>query len=269
MSLYLMFLFTYIVLLHATPRHWDYLMLSLRWPGTLCQFTECSTVPQPTDFVIHGLWPTVSPDANPEKCDPAPDFDVERLKPLLPELNKHWPNLFPGSEGRQFWKHEWHAHGRCSLEDGLIHTETDYFNVSLQLRTRSDLLNKLLAAGVSPNEETSLQLSNLSQILSDTYGATVQLHCLKRHHQVPYLFEIRLCLSPDLNYINCSKARDCIDPTNFCNTFSEAPSEGSCPAMTESRYLSPPKYSDMPCPDGPVIFPPLPTVDLSSHATLA
>ncbi|GAA58142.1 ribonuclease t2, partial [Clonorchis sinensis] len=63
-----------------SPTHWDYLILSLRWPATLCNFTECSVIPQPVDFLIHGLWPTREPNIEPEKCDSAPTFDVDQLK---------------------------------------------------------------------------------------------------------------------------------------------------------------------------------------------
>ncbi|KAF6769925.1 hypothetical protein AHF37_10658 [Paragonimus kellicotti] len=81
---------------------WDYLMLSLRWPPTLCSFVECTAVPKPIDFVIHGLWPTTLPDEEPVHCAPAPPFDRDRLAVLLPQLNQFWPNLLSNTDAFQF-----------------------------------------------------------------------------------------------------------------------------------------------------------------------
>ncbi|TGZ52241.1 hypothetical protein CRM22_010665 [Opisthorchis felineus] len=236
-----------------SPTHWDYLMLSLRWPATLCNFTECSVVPQPVDFLIHGLWPTREPDIEPENCDSAPPFDIDLLKPLLEELNTYWPNLFPGADAHQFWHHEWHDHGRCAMEDSLMANVADYFRVSLNLRKKVDLLNVLELAGIKPNNDTVFQIEDVDRKLKELLTVRTQLYCLKRHHKNPHLFEVRICFKPDLTLTDCMGHIQCLasstGDTDVCVTNPRDQIGGSLGAAQG--------YSAMPCPPGPVVFPSL------------
>ncbi|KAF5403446.1 hypothetical protein PHET_03176 [Paragonimus heterotremus] len=228
---------------------WDYLMLSLRWPPTLCSFVECTPVPKPIDFVIHGLWPTTLPDEEPMHCAPAPPFDRDRLAMLLPQLNQFWPNLLPNTDAFQFWKHEWHDHGRCALEDPIIADIVDYFNQSLQLRSKCDLLGRLTSVNVLPSNQTEYTYEALVQVLHDIYGVRTKLYCLKRHHQTPHLFEIRICFNVNLDFIDCHDKHECGFSTDLVDTSS------SCAATTRDLVGGGSTYSAMPCPNGPIIFP--------------
>lgn len=239
--------------METPPKHWDYLILSLRWPATLCNFTDCIVVPYPIDFVIHGLWPTREPDIEPEDCDPAPPFDVNLLEPILEELNKRWPNLLPGTSAHQFWHHEYHDHGRCALEDTVIPDQVAYFRVSLELQEKVNLLDLLELGGIKPNNDTVLQVKDVEQKLKDLLSVKVQLYCLKHHKKNPYLFEVRICFKPDLGLTDCIDHTGCLaSPTNEQDTCSLGSRDKIGSLLGGTRIVT---YSAMPCPPGPVIFP--------------
>ncbi|THD27402.1 Self-incompatibility associated ribonuclease [Fasciola hepatica] len=82
--------------------HWDYLMLTQQWAGTLCSFKECHTKPEDEDFTIHGLWPSIWPAEEPTECPVAPKFNESQLKPILRKLRRYWPDMFSDSDPDQF-----------------------------------------------------------------------------------------------------------------------------------------------------------------------
>ncbi|KAA0198458.1 Self-incompatibility ribonuclease [Fasciolopsis buskii] len=128
--------------------HWDYMIFSQQWAGTLCSFKEvrlihcfsCLSKPVDKDFTIHGLWPTIWPAKQPTQCPKAPEFDELKLQPILPQLRRHWPDLLASSDPHKFWKHEWIKHGRCAIEDNIIVNEFGYFNASLHLKSKAPVL---------------------------------------------------------------------------------------------------------------------------------
>lgn len=230
------------------PKDWDYLALSLRWPGTLCTFLQCSSVPHPVDFVIHGLWPSVYPNEEPETCASAPSFDESHLDPIKSELRQHWPNLLPDKTEHQFWKHEWDHHGRCALEDSHIPTQFDYFKTTLDLRDRLKLLKKLEEVGIRPSNQTEYKVEDIRRQVHQIYSVQPELYCLKHHAKPAHLFEVRICYSASLELIDCPAHHQCQD--------SSQSAEESCPApWLQADRTSP--YSAMPCPPGSVYFPAL------------
>lgn len=80
-----------------------------------------------SEWSIHGLWPQYSENEYPSFCKKV-EFDIEKLKPIIPELKQFWYSTKDTNE--DFWKHEWQKHGSC------IFTEMDeltYFKTTLSL----------------------------------------------------------------------------------------------------------------------------------------
>ena len=78
-------------------------------------------------FSIHGLWPQYSLNSYPSYCKEV-QFDIDKVKYLLPELNKYWYSN--RSNNDDFWKHEYQKHGSCVFSPI---TEEQYFKKTLDL----------------------------------------------------------------------------------------------------------------------------------------
>lgn len=80
-----------------------------------------------TLWSIHGLWPQYSDNSYPQFCKKTV-FNIEKLQPIILDLNKFW---YSGTEpNEEFWKHEWEKHGTCMFNDS---DEFDYFKTALSL----------------------------------------------------------------------------------------------------------------------------------------
>ncbi|CAL8073894.1 unnamed protein product [Calicophoron daubneyi] len=195
--------------------HWDYLVFTQRWPVSFCSYTVCTPLPKPVDFVVHGLWPSLGDGDSPSHCNAAPAFDRDRLKPLLPELRREWPNLLPDTTADNFWKHEWDKHGKCASEDSLMANELQYFNVSLGLRRSSSVLKQLHDHGIIPSNDTLHQRDDVINALLSAYNVRPTINCIKIHGATARLNEIHLCYSPSLRLIDCPVKSSC--PVDSCS----------------------------------------------------
>jgi len=61
-------------------------------------------------FLIHGLWVDYASGGYPSFCKDIP-FDINKIKDILPDLQKNWASCQGKSES--FWEHEWLKHGTC------------------------------------------------------------------------------------------------------------------------------------------------------------
>ncbi|CAH8824165.1 unnamed protein product [Trichobilharzia szidati] len=150
---------------------WNYLVLSLTWPPTFCSKVECKLPPRMNDFNIHGLWPSVWPGRQPTNCSAHPAFDIDKLSDLRGQLDSEWVNLMDYQNPIPFWEHEWYKHGQCATEDTLISDELGYFNTSLILKDKIDLLNMLNSYGIQPANDQLLGNRKEFEIMVN-YGIT-------------------------------------------------------------------------------------------------
>ncbi|XP_068666573.1 ribonuclease 2-like [Aristolochia californica] len=210
-------------------KEFDYFVLSLLWPGTICkQTTHCcesnaccqSSYPL-TQFTIHGLWANYNDGSWPACCSGS-DFDLNKITSLVGTLERYWPfltcNLFPvchGGEG-QFWAHEWEKHGTCSYP--VVEDEFSYFSMTLDLYFKHNLTEILIDAGYAPTSNgTTYALTNITTTIRNAVGSLPLFVCSD-----DTLEELHICFYKDL------KPRDCDMES----------SEGSCPA-----YISLPKFN--------------------------
>ncbi|KAG1328265.1 ribonuclease 2 [Cocos nucifera] len=218
-------------------REFDYFVLCLQWPGTVCQSTHhccssngcCRSQPL-TDFTIHGLWPNYNDGSWPACCSHS-DFDIKKVSSLVPELEKYWPSLYCSSPslcfgGRGlFWAHEWEKHGTCSFP--VIQDEYDYFSTVLDLYSKYNVTRILSSAGILANNGDRYPLGDVISTIKNVFGASPIVVC--RHGSVE---ELRLCFYKDFKPRDCAMGSDIIDDASYLRS--------SCP-----RYVSLPTYAPL------------------------
>ena len=79
------------------------------------------------NWSIHGLWPQYTISTYPTFCK-AVTFDINKLKPILDDLNKYWKSNCDKND--KFWEHEWKKHGSCVFSDI---DELEYFKQTISL----------------------------------------------------------------------------------------------------------------------------------------
>jgi ribonuclease T2 len=175
------------------PGSFDYYVLSLSWSPSFCETSrgggdsqlQCGI--RPYSFVVHGLWPQYD-KGFPEACQvPAPRLDRRIVESML--------DLMPS---RTLIYHEWDAHGTCS---GL--SQRDYF----------DAIRKAHAAVTIPPQyvQPQVPLTVTPQEVIDDFvkanaalsSAGIDLDCNRTR-----LREVRICLSRDLHFRDCTNKRD-------------------------------------------------------------
>ncbi|TNN04939.1 Ribonuclease Oy, partial [Schistosoma japonicum] len=145
----------------------DAYLFSLTWPPTFCSSYNVTLPLNFTDF--HHPWtlwllqvviivledsfnhllsykliilfnrPIILPNIT-VNCTGTEKFNISLLQGLRPKLDVEWPSLRNLSRTESLWKHEFEKHGLCAVEDPKILNQVGYFNTSLQLRAKTDLL---------------------------------------------------------------------------------------------------------------------------------
>ncbi|CAH8430945.1 unnamed protein product [Heterobilharzia americana] len=209
MSYTLLFVFLSVLLVDVHKAlEWDYLVFSLEWPATYCSSHTCKLPYNIRNFNIHGLWPTVWPSGSPENCSKNKPFDVKIIEPIYKDLQDEWVNLEDYDNPKDFWSHEWGKHGVCATTDPLISNELDYFNISLAIKSKVNLLRRLESVGIKPNDRVTLKTDGLLAQLKKLFNVNVLVYCSLKHHQMAKLSEVRVCMNPSLNFISCPTSQD-------------------------------------------------------------
>ncbi|CAH8431391.1 unnamed protein product [Heterobilharzia americana] len=186
---------------------WSYIVFTLSWPPSFCSSVKCKLPPGMNDFNIHGLWPSVWPGKQPTNCSAYIPFDSSRLQAIRSQLDTAWVNMKDYKDPTPFWEHEWYKHGQCATEDILIHNELGYFNTSLVLKEKIDLLNKLELYGIKPENSKPIDNNQFSEALKKAYNVRVLFTCTHKHrhkhNRLAKLDEVRLCFNPQLEFIDC------------------------------------------------------------------
>lgn len=66
--------------------NFDYLLLSIRWPPSYCNYQHCKPGVKMYDWGIHGLWPDYRNGSYSSFCCDDYKFDLNEVKPILPQL---------------------------------------------------------------------------------------------------------------------------------------------------------------------------------------
>ncbi|CAH8824159.1 unnamed protein product [Trichobilharzia szidati] len=187
---------------------WDYFVFSLEWPPTYCSSHTCNLPRQMRKFNIHGLWPTIWPNGSPTNCSRNEDFNVKSIEPIYKELQTEWSNLEDYDDPEDFWKYEWNKHGVCSVNSAVISNELDYFNTSLVIKAKVNIMRRLESIGIKPDNKVNLKRDGLLVQLKKLFNVNVQISCTLKHRQPPKLSEIRVCMNPTLDFISCPTSEE-------------------------------------------------------------
>ncbi|CAL9166380.1 unnamed protein product [Musa hybrid cultivar] len=196
---------------------YDYMILSLRWPGTRCQPgwngkpTCCVDPlidnPEP-DFLVETMETYDSATGKlVANCEPSCRFLINPLVDLLDDLYAYWPSLScPAQNGKQVWKAAWCTYGNCTSL-----SEVNYFGRALQLRARADILRALGSKAIIPSETKSYSLEDIEDALVPKIGFSAVVECttemgvLSREY---LLSRVRICVSADgKSLIGCPFSR--------------------------------------------------------------
>uniref|UniRef100_A0A0D9V902 Uncharacterized protein n=1 Tax=Leersia perrieri TaxID=77586 RepID=A0A0D9V902_9ORYZ len=189
-------------------REFDYFALSLQWPGTICASTRhccavngcCRSEPLHT-FTIHGLWPDYDDGTWPACCRHT-SFDMDKILPLKPTLDKYWPSLYCSSSSTcfsgkgPFWAHE--KHGTCSSP--VVKDELEYFSTALDLYFKYNVTEMLASGGIQVSNGKEYALTDVIDAIKCAFGASPQIVCKKGSVE-----ELRLCFDKDLKKKYCPR----------------------------------------------------------------
>ncbi|XP_043471999.1 ribonuclease Oy-like [Leptopilina heterotoma] len=189
----------------AAPNDYDFLLFAQQWPLTTCmqngkQRNQCN-IPH-NDWTVHGIWPSKNaPARGPEECDRRNQLRVQNLANIRSQLERRWLNVL-SNNAEGFWSWEWKKHGTCSLNLPALNSQNKYFNQGLTWNRNYVIGNILNNGGVRPGGSYTLQ--NIQAALRrGLNNVTPQISCFKSGNR-QFLQEIRICISKNLQLINCA-----------------------------------------------------------------
>ncbi|KAK7362331.1 hypothetical protein VNO77_04441 [Canavalia gladiata] len=210
----------------------DFFFFVQQWPGSLCDTKKSCCFPltgkPASNFTIHGLWPNFNNGSYPSNCNIAQNpFNQSKITDLIPRAQTKWPSLScsggkktennnTSSDNTRFWKHEWDKHGTCS--DSILDQHA-YFEVSLNLKDRIDLLQILQNNGIKP-DGSFYSVANITQAIKQAIGYGAGITCNTDPSGNRQLNEIALCVDKSAsNFIECpilpKGTQSCIENVEF------------------------------------------------------
>ncbi|KAL5539994.1 hypothetical protein UlMin_044868 [Ulmus minor] len=126
-------------------------------------------------------------------------------------MQAFWPSITcPSSNSRQFWSHEWSKHGTCS---GLI--QFDYFDRTLKLKNRANILKALGNAGIKPG--SSYSLDDMKNAVEVEIGFSPIIMCSPQLNGL--LKEVYICVDSSAStFIACpstAASSNCLSTVKF------------------------------------------------------
>ena len=112
------------------------------------KFYYLSLIKEKDDISIHGLWPQYDEKTYPQFCKKV-NFSIEKLSPIINDLNTHWYSKDGETKNKNFWKHEYDKHGSCMFQEM---TELEYFEKTLELffkAKKEKLIDKYISKDTS------------------------------------------------------------------------------------------------------------------------
>lgn len=156
----------------------DYLLLSIRWPPSFCNYQHCKKNVKMFDWDIHGLWPDYRNGTFPSFCCQNYKFDIKQLNSIIPELKVKWQDLTYEDSEYALWTHEWEKHGTCTAISPKLGTISNYFNSTLSLFKKYNVQQWLEEENILPTSAKPYELSSiLNAIESRLNGRRIKVEC--------------------------------------------------------------------------------------------
>ncbi|KAH8855918.1 Ribonuclease Oy [Schistosoma japonicum] len=153
---------------------WDIFILSVFWSPALCkhqiEVLDLCRTPRPANMSFY------TPN-----CTPPVTFNMSEIQTIEKKLYSTWPDINNVTLSPVIWKYNYETYGSCAIQDYLIKNELGYFNVTISLLEKMDILNNLKRYGITP---------------SDT---------LQQNSGEIYFLQMIVCLNKNLNFIECSQ----------------------------------------------------------------
>eukprot|EP00054_Salpingoeca_dolichothecata_P036478 m.7583 g.7583 ORF g.7583 m.7583 type:complete len:236 (+) comp6760_c0_seq1:41-748(+) len=212
-----------VVVLVASARAFDVFLYVNQWPPALCATTPASQgckIPKIVKgWTIHGLWASNTEGTDPSYCDPSKPFNWADISSLAPQLNTSWPNLFTNTEYTSFWSHEWEKHGTCAESVSALSDEFKFFDETLGLHEKYDVLSTLSAGGITPSAYATYKLADIQNAIHTKFGVTPVVYCsYDSSTKKATLLQVAVCFSKSLEIIACA---DSILKQATCETTDE------------------------------------------------
>ncbi|KAL5975616.1 hypothetical protein ACLOJK_019941 [Asimina triloba] len=157
--------------------NFDFFYYAVMWPGAYCRQSRggccLPTTGEPEiDFFVKGLYPYKNRGNPVTKCNSTHTFHINEVKELMSDMYAYWPNIkCPSNNGLSNWKHVWKTYGTCS---GF--TAKEYFNKTMQLHSKLNLLSKLKRAEIVPTNEV-YSSAYVEAAINDIVGQKVGVRC--------------------------------------------------------------------------------------------
>lgn len=185
------------------------MIFTQQWPATVCYTwkekseTHQCILPSPREiWTIHGIWPTKFHTKGPRNCNDSMEFNIDKIEPILKQLEQFWLNIEKGTEYDQLWRHEWEKHGTCAAQLPQLNTEASYFGQGLIWLQQYSMSSLLSQANILPGG--SYDIKDIYKVLRTLLGFNPAISCVKDHVSGnTYLFEIRICFDKELKVTNC------------------------------------------------------------------
>jgi len=190
-------------------KDFDFLVFAQVWPISGCLEWEDRSdkntcyLPNRRNWTVHGIWPTKNGEIGPLNCDHSTPFDIDYIRPLLPDLRLHWTNVRANTAEDNFWKHEWNKHGTCAKQLDSMSDEFKYFKKGLDFNEMFPISRILADKGFTPGHTYSSE-EIIDAMKSFLDGANPALECETMHDfTLPVLTQISVCLDKNLKVIGC------------------------------------------------------------------
>ncbi|KAJ5673645.1 Ribonuclease T2 [Penicillium longicatenatum] len=150
------------------------------------QFWDTDPTTGPSDsWTIHGLWPDNCDGTYQASCDSSRAYTnisdiltAQDRTDLLSYMQTYWVSDDGSDEA--FWEHEWSKHGTCintikpSCYTNYSPQEEvgDYFQKVVDLFKSLDTYKALSAAGITPSDSKTYELSDIQTALSKLHGGS-------------------------------------------------------------------------------------------------
>lgn len=196
--------------LELEDSHFDHIVFTQFWAPEACKSLgkHCKFAKVPSNWTIHGTWPTINNTHEPMYCTNEPFNQSLLTADMLKFMNVHWIT-FENQTNPSFWEHEWSRHGTCAVDGDKTQfpDQKSYFTKSIQLYNKYNISAILHESGIVPGmsrpQEDFLKAFK-------TIGKLVRLGCNKDN-----LLSIEICFDTSLQLIDCLSPTGCSTSANI------------------------------------------------------
>lgn len=180
----------------------DLFVLALQWTPGVCyrgvdfRNRRCHNCLR-NNWTIHGLWGMMS------FCGEYETFSKLSLNVKL--MQALWPSC--GRPDEEFWEYEWRKHGTCFREISGVNSMTKYFNKTLYLTERANILNILAEQDIRPSSTYTVSVEAIEKALQKIHGASATVNCDNPRYGKSLLTEIHICFDGSFRPSNCRPVR--------------------------------------------------------------